>query len=233
MAPLKPDHPTDKGRGTASRTSIELTLLASLLLAFLALAIFSWLAQGVLAGKAWQLDSTLRAFAYTHSSPALTLVMRAISALGAAPVLALFVALLVLGFLRAGWRRAALWLGVDMAGAYLLTVELKRFFARPRPPAFHVPEPATYSFPSGHALLSFCFYFVVVGLLTARLQSSAGKAALWTGAALLVAAIGVSRVYLGVHYPSDVAAGFCAAVIWVATVREGYLAWLRRRGAQA
>ena len=45
--------------------------------------------------------------------------------------------------------------------------------------------------------------------------------------------IGMSRIYLGVHYPSDVAAGYCAAILWVAAVRAGYLVWLRRRTGQA
>jgi len=51
----------------------------------------------------------------------------------------------------------------------------------------------------------------------------------WIAAGLLAASIGFSRVYLGVHYPSDVLAGFAAAIIWVTTVRLGYEMWLRRR----
>jgi undecaprenyl-diphosphatase len=193
------------------------------LLAFIALAIFSWLANGVLAGQTWQLDSSLRAFAYAHSSPALTALMRAISALATPPVLAFLSAALILWFVRAHWQRATVWLVVDMAGAFLLTVELKRFFARPRPLPFSMAEPATYSFPSGHALASFCFYFVAAGLLTARIQNSLAKVVLWVAAALLVVGIGASRIYLGVHYPSDVLAGYAAAAIWVVT-----LIWLDR-----
>jgi membrane-associated phospholipid phosphatase len=202
----------------ATGGNLSLALLASLLLAVVSLAIFSWLARGVLAGRVWQLDSSLRAFAYAHSSPALTTLMRGTSALGSLPVLVLLSAVLIVWFLRAQWSRAALWLGMDMTGAYVLTVALKQFFERPRPEAFHISNPATYSFPSGHALTSFCFYFVTAGLLTARMRNRSAKAALWTGAALLVAGIGVSRIYLGVHYPSDVLAGYAAAAIWVVTL---------------
>ena len=141
--------------------------------------------------------------------------MRGASAMGSFLVLVALSAVLIVWFLRAGWSRAALWLGMDMAGAYALTAALKQFFERPRPEAFHVSNPATYSFPSGHALTSFCFYFVTAGLLTARVRNRSAQVVLWTGAALLVAGIGVSRIYLGVHYPSDVLAGYAAAAIWV------------------
>src|SRR6185369_17932911 len=76
----------------------------------------------------------------------------------------------------------------------------------------------TYSFPSGHSLFSFCFYGVLAGLLTRRLKSRVARVLIWICAALLVSAIGLSRIYLGVHYPSDVIAGYLAASLWVSTL---------------
>jgi undecaprenyl-diphosphatase len=109
---------------------------------------------------------------------------------------------------------------------------LKLCFHRPRPEAFFgLAIPATYSFPSGHALTATCFYGVLAGLLAARTRPLAGKAGLWALAATLAALIGLSRVYLGVHYPSDVLAGYAAAVVWMAAVRVGY--GLRRRRREA
>jgi undecaprenyl-diphosphatase len=199
----------------ATSEGISLAVLVSLLVALLSVAIFAWLGNGVLRGASWALDSSLRNFAYEHSSPALTTAMRGISALGAAPVLVTFSTALILWFLRIHWTRAALWLGIAMAGAYLLTDGLKRFFERARPEPFHISSPETYSFPSGHSLNSFCFYFVAAGLLAARLRSRWASSVLWTVAALIVISVGVSRIYLGVHYPSDVLAGYAAAAIWV------------------
>ncbi|HMC29816.1 MAG TPA: phosphatase PAP2 family protein, partial [Candidatus Angelobacter sp.] len=78
--------------------------------------------------------------------------------------------------------------------------------------------PNSYSFPSGHALTSLCFYGVMAGLLSARIKSLPWRIALWTAAVLLIIAIGLSRIYLGVHYPSDVLAGYLAATVWVSAV---------------
>ncbi|MGE0405953.1 MAG: phosphatase PAP2 family protein [Candidatus Korobacteraceae bacterium] len=188
---------------------------AALLLAILALGVFAWLAAGVASGESWQLDSSLRAFAYHNSSPTLTIALRGISALGTSVVLSVFCVLLVVFFLRKQWPRAAIWLGLAMAGAFTLTYLLKNFFERPRPLAFYVANPETYSFPSGHAVNAFCFYFVAAGLLGSRLHHRGARLALWAFAAVLVALIGWSRVYLGVHYPSDVLAGYAVAAIWV------------------
>ncbi len=107
---------------------------------------------------------------------------------------------------------------VTILGALVLDLSLKYAFHRPRPVPFFVPVPYTYSFPSGHSLFSFCFYGVLAGLLTRSIRSRMARVLIWTLAALLVAAIGLSRVYLGVHYPSDVIAGYLAASLWVSTL---------------
>jgi undecaprenyl-diphosphatase len=105
-----------------------------------------------------------------------------------------------------------------MTGALALDLALKYAFHRERPPVFFGTEPASYSFPSGHALCSFCFYGVMAGLIAARVRSPALRIAVWALAALLVIAIGVSRVYLGMHYPSDVIGGYLAAAVWVSAM---------------
>jgi len=105
-----------------------------------------------------------------------------------------------------------------MAGALVLDISLKYAFHRQRPTPFFVPLPHTYSFPSGHALFSFCFYGVLAGLIADRVKSRAVEVCVWVAAALLIAAIGLSRIYLGVHYPTDVIAGYVAAAVWVSSM---------------
>lgn len=124
----------------------------------------------------------------------------------------------VIAFLSLHWRREALWMVVTILGALVLDLSLKYAFHRPRPVPFFVPVPYTYSFPSGHSLFSFSFYGVLAGLLTRRIRSRMLRVLIWTLAAVLVAAIGLSRIYLGVHYPSDVIAGYLAASLWVSTL---------------
>ena len=72
---------------------------------------------------------------------------------------------------------------------------------------------------------------MAAAILTRRIRSRAGKAVVWAAAALLPLAIGTSRIYLGVHYPSDVLAGYAAAVVWIGVVRVTDAAWMRRSPA--
>ena len=163
------------------------------------------------------LDLAIRNQVHAYASPSLTKAMIAISFIGG-DGLAAAVVLSLIAFRWLHWRRAMLWILVTILGALVLDLSLKYAFHRHRPVPFFADLPRTYSFPSGHSLFSFCFYGVLAGLLTRRIPSRPGRILIWTFAALLVAAIGLSRVYLGVHYPSDVIAGYLAASLWVSTL---------------
>ncbi|MEP6904305.1 MAG: phosphatase PAP2 family protein, partial [Actinomycetota bacterium] len=122
-------------------------------------------------------------------------------------------------FLRLKWKHAAALLLITMAGEVVLDLTLKLFFQRARPEAFfNYPLPASYSFPSGHALGSFCFYAVLAWLITSRIKTRGWQILIWIFAPILVFLIGISRIYLGVHFPSDVLAGFTAAFVWILTI---------------
>jgi undecaprenyl-diphosphatase len=100
----------------------------------------------------------------------------------------------------------------------VLDLALKHTFHRARPIGFFGISPSSYSFPSGHALGSLCFYGVLAAILSARVRGRAARFCIWIAASILVTLIGFSRIYLGVHYPSDVIAGYCAAAVWVGMV---------------
>jgi undecaprenyl-diphosphatase len=106
-----------------------------------------------------------------------------------------------------------------MAGAGVLDATLKLAFHRMRPDPFIGSKPSSYSFPSGHALVSFCFYGLIGGILSLRSDQRWKRVLIWTLASLLVGLIGLSRIYLGVHWPSDVLAGYAAGLIWMGAVR--------------
>jgi len=163
------------------------------------------------------MDLTFRNWLHQHASAGWTRAAFLFSRMGDRVLAAgLLVSLIVFVLLR--WRRAAGWMAVTMGGAVALNLAMKWGFHRPRPVPFFGSVPDPYSFPSGHSLLSFCFYGVLAGLIADRIDSRAAQAALWAAAATLIAGIGLSRIYLGVHYPSDVIAGYLTAAVWVSTI---------------
>jgi undecaprenyl-diphosphatase len=208
--------PESKHDYSVSRGRIDATIAAGLLLAVVILVFFGWLARAVLAGSTREFDAAVRAAVHAHASVPLTRAMRGITLLGDGVVLAPAGIALVCVWLRRRRRTAALF-AVTMTGAILLDLTLKQAFHRPRPePFFDTAVPLSWSFPSGHALISFCFWFGLAALAGRR------RPAAWLAAAAIVLPIGFSRIYLGVHYPSDVIAGYSAAAVWVLTVASGY-----------
>jgi membrane-associated phospholipid phosphatase len=199
----------------------------------MALLLFAWLAREVTRGDAMRLDTPIRSAVHARSSPPLTAMMRGVSLIGSEVVLAPLGVILVWWLVAAKRRRAAVVFGVAALGAEGLDQIMKLLFNRSRPePFFGYASPITHSFPSGHAMVSCCFFGVLAAILAARERSRARRMAIFAAAALLVGLMGFSRVYLGFHYPTDVLAGYAAAVIWLAVVRAGYEIWLRRAGSQ-
>lgn len=207
---------------TESQRLLTEAIVVGLLAAAGALALFSWLGREILEGEMLAFDDRLRTLAHELASPGLTTIMRAASLYGGPMVLIGAGLVAALAFLARGWRRGALLVVVTLAGAGLLNGLLKLSFGRLRPAAFFdYPLPGSPSFPSGHALYAASVFGGLAALLSVRLKSRALQVLVWVAAILLTGLVGASRVYLGVHYPSDVLAGFSVAVIWVAGVAFG------------
>lgn len=194
------------------------------------LLFLAWLADEALEGETLVFDNWASANLQRHASATLTSVMLAITTMGSTLVLIGLLVITLLYLLWVGRRRGSLVLAVTMAGAFILNAILKLSFRRTRPePLFGLISPSSFSFPSGHALLSFSFYGAVALLLTANLRNQMQRVAIWLVASLFVLTIGLSRVYLGMHYASDVVAGYTAALIWLLTVSFVYS---KRRGGK-
>ena len=145
----------------------------------------------------------------------LELTMRDITALGGIPVLGLL-SLLALGWLvlRRRWRSVTLLL-LALPGGLLVNTLLKRGFDRPRPSLVaHLVEVETSSFPSGHAMLSAIGFLTLGALLAGGAERRRERGYILAAAVVLTLAVGGSRVYLGVHWPSDVLAGWCLGAAW-------------------
>lgn len=158
-----------------------------------------------------------------------------ITALGSLSVLGLMSAV-VLGYLliRRHWPAVLLVL-IAVGGGTILVFVLKGAFERQRPALTpHLVEVSTYSFPSAHAMLSAVVY-ITLGTMLARLEPARRLKWYYLSVALgLALVIGVSRVYAGVHYPSDVVAGWSAGLAWAALCWLGAAllergGWVRRR----
>ncbi|HXH69980.1 MAG TPA: phosphatase PAP2 family protein, partial [Pyrinomonadaceae bacterium] len=204
-----------------SRTKLAFgsLLLSTLTVAIGGLIFFGWLTEKMSEGDTRGFDDAVRSFVHQYASPALTILMQIASFLGST----VFLMILGIGIFTVFWllkrHRAAMLFAITMAGSSILLYTLKTVFRRARPePFFETLLPASYSFPSGHSLLSFCFYGVLAAIITARIERRLFRVIVWACAALLVALIGLSRIYLGVHYPSDVLAGYTAAFVWVVAV---------------
>jgi undecaprenyl-diphosphatase len=205
-------------------------LIIGLLAAAAALAVFTWLGREVLTGLTPALDDQIRQTVYGAASPTLTAIMRFASRYGGPAGLTPVGIVLTLAFVIRGWRRGAVLVVVTMAGAGLLDTLLKLSFGRVRPtPFFDYPLPATASFPSGHALFSACFFGGLAVLVSHRVRHQLLRVAVWVVAISIIALVGLSRIYLGVHYPSDVLAGCAAATVWVAAVAFGDRLFMHRR----
>ncbi len=142
-----------------------------------------------------------------------------ITVLGGTTVLALVtVATAVFLCIRREWA-SALFLGASVLGGWAISSALKLGVARPRPDVVaHLVEVHDFSFPSGHAMLSAATYLTLAAMLT-RVEKSRQVRMFFIGLAVfLIVIIGMSRVYLGVHYPTDVLAGWCAGSAWAGFV---------------
>jgi undecaprenyl-diphosphatase len=215
----------------------EIGLLVSLLVVCGILLGFLRLADEVGEGDSYAFD---RAILLSLRNPAnlaeplgpawLEMAARDITSLGGYPVLIL-VTSAALGFLLViGKRHAAVLVLISVGGGMLLSSGMKELFDRPRPDLVpHVVQVYTLSFPSGHAMLSAVTY-LTLGALLARVQPRRRvKAYLLSVAILLALLIGTSRVYLGVHWPTDVLAGWCVGSAW-AMLCWTIALWLQHRG---
>lgn len=205
----------------------------TLLLVFGCIALSLWgfgeLAEDVLEGEPFEVDAPLLQLAREAASPTLDRLFLALSALGFAWGVIPADILLTLGFVLRRRLADAAFVGLATAGSGLLNLVAKHSFQRERPALWDSIAPEqTYSFPSGHAMGSATLACVVV-VLCWRSRARWPVLAL---AALFVLGVGASRVYLGVHYPSDIVAGWAAAIAWTLGVHlamRGGLHLHRRR----
>jgi membrane-associated phospholipid phosphatase len=174
----------------------------------------AWLCQEVFERETFRLDTTILLGIHQWANPALDRVMLSLTRLGD-PEFVVVIVILTLGWLL--WqqqRQEAKLLAIACLGALLLNQSLKLFFTRPRPLLWtRLITETSYSFPSGHALGSVVLYGFLAYVLAAQFPTL--SRGIYGAAIGIITAIGFSRLYLGVHYPSDIIAGYTVGFLWL------------------
>jgi membrane protein DedA with SNARE-associated domain/membrane-associated phospholipid phosphatase len=210
-------------RRFAATEYLGLHLTIGLVLSLGALWLFGGISEDIVHhDPLTQFDLTIADALHRHSSPAGVQIAKGVSLLGSPAFISAWGLVVVLLLLA---RRQYLLLGgwvAALAGGGLLEVELKRVFHRTRP-VWDVPQlTATgWSFPSGHAMGSLVAYGMLAYLLVRKVDRRGQRLGIIACAVLLVLLVGLSRMYLGVHYFSDVIGGYAAGVVWLAACISG------------
>jgi undecaprenyl-diphosphatase len=206
------------GAAPAWRLSPEGRRLATPLLATLAACTlaFAELAEEMAGGELMSIDSTVAIWLHTHATGFATTLLSTVTRLGGAQALLAVTLLAALALLlRRRVAHAAL-MGAALGGGEALNWALKAAFERPRPSFSHpLATAGGFSFPSGHAMVSITVYGALAFVIAASVGSRRVQWLVLSSVIVLVFAIGFSRVYLGVHYASDVLAAYCAGLAWL------------------
>jgi undecaprenyl-diphosphatase len=184
-----------------------------------ALASFGAMAGAVTQGWTQKLDDSALRWFEQNRFPLADRIMIEISSLGTGLVLVVMIAIASVFLWLTSHRWSAYLLLLSVGGGKLLNTLLKILFARPRPSVVEsITEVTSASFPSGHAMSSMVAYGTVAYLVARLEPTPLLRRVTWVLATLVILAIGTSRVYLGVHYPSDVVAGYLGGLAWIAFV---------------
>ena len=223
-----------------ARDRTELAFLLGGLLLVVLLLGFAVVADLVLVGDTQGFDDRVLRALRRADDPAvpigplwLRLAALDITALGSGAVLGLVVFAIAGFMVLQGLRRTAFFVCVASIGGLLLNSWLKEIFQRARPDVVpHLREVMTLSFPSGHAMTSAVVYLTLGALLMRVVPRRATKIYCMAVAILIAALVGLSRIYLGVHYPTDVLAGWMVGFSWALFCWLVERAIERRRGVE-
>lgn len=189
-------------------------LMLGFTVAVATLGVFGFLAEDVYEHEAIRLDAQANTTLHGYATPRFDALMEAASFIGSAPVLLALLLGAVIWLWLAHHPREAVFLAVALGGGAALNTVLKAVFQRPRPALpWSVANP-TYSFPSGHSMSSLVF-FLGVALVVWVLAGPRWGGVAFALASVIVLTIGVSRIYLGYHYFSDVIGGYSAGLCWL------------------
>ena len=178
--------------------------------------LFVKLSREVFSAPAFAYDQTISQIIYSLRSPLLTKIMLLITNLGGGYILIPATIITIFLIVRKHKEEAFLF-SIILAMGLILNTSLKSILQRPRPDIAPLTNETSYSFPSGHAMNSFVFYTTLSFYFFRFTRKKKLSIFISLISLFLILLIGFSRVYLGVHYPTDILAGYCAGFAWFAT----------------
>lgn len=196
-----------------------ISLIIPTIICILSLNAFLAITEKMRADELLNFDNNITDFVYQYRSEGFTKVVTFITDLGDVTAYLIIIPIIAaLLYFRGHRWKVALQATLVLSTSFLLNISIKELLARPRPiedmrlVAIHTHS---YSFPSGHSMSAMAFYGFLVYLTYKYMKNRWAKIALIALEISLIIMIGLSRVYLGVHYPSDVLAGFIGGFIWI------------------
>ncbi len=183
----------------------------SIFVVVLCLILFSIICYGVLSYDSLVIDTKVYSFITNNiMKDGLTLILKAITELGGVAFTVLAGVLIFMFCKKNRW-----FITIDLVGVTLVNQVIKHIIRRPRPNVLRLVEESGYSFPSGHSMVSMAFYGIIIYLVYKNVSNKYLKWILIILLSLLILSIGFSRIYVGVHYFTDVAGGFLLGLAYL------------------
>lgn len=180
---------------------------------FICVMTFIGILENVFVKESLQMDKTVYEYVVLNlRNQPLTVIMRAITNFGEPYFL---IAITLLSIICIKDKKVGLWIALNLIISAGLNVLLKNLIQRPRPEGYRLIQENGYSFPSGHSMVSMAFYGLMVYLIWKKVKNPKERYILCTICAILPILIGFSRIYLGVHYASDVLAGLLLSLSYI------------------
>jgi len=210
--------------------NLKYSLSIAFLISLLSLFGFGLMALLVSNHSIYHFDSTVIYFIQGLESPAITSIMKIITFLGSSVfIILLSISILYFLYKVLNHRSELILFVAALIGSNILCVLLKLFFHRARPDLHRLIEISGYSFPSGHATNAMTVYGILAFILWRNIRTKTGRSLLIIVSLIMILLIGISRIYLGVHFPSDVIAGYFTGGFWISTAIWYYQRYKERQ----
>ncbi len=208
---------------------LSLRLILVWIVCILFTGFFAFIARAIRIETISSFDEPIIDFIQGAEAPWLTTIMRMFTDIGSTT------AVIILGVITLGilllkkYHTQAILFVVALAGTGILNQTLKFIFKRDRPDLNRLIDIGGYSFPSGHTMIAFSLYTIIAYIIWRNLKNTWSRVGIMLLAVFMIVMIAVSRIYLGVHFPSDIVGGFLASSVFLFVIITMYQRFQRQK----